>query len=154
MLVFDVGGVSYAVNQFAVDQVLLIKNILPIPGSPPTIAGIMNVNGRVSTFVDLEVLFGCYDTISNQQAVGMLLAQDHADCGLLVRCLPRETLLLAAPPSVPADEIPANATALTKTMMIDILGNHVHVLNTRNFLGLLAGLEETGAAIFETTGEE
>ena len=48
----------YAVEQQFVDEVLLLKELTPIPGVPDYVAGITNIRGRILSVLNLKILLG------------------------------------------------------------------------------------------------
>ncbi len=54
---FQLADESYAIECRYIDQILPLKKMVPIPGTPPFIAGIMNVRGKILSLVDLGKLF-------------------------------------------------------------------------------------------------
>jgi purine-binding chemotaxis protein CheW len=48
----------YAVEQQFVDEVMLLKELTPIPGVPDYVAGITNLRGRILSVLNLKILLG------------------------------------------------------------------------------------------------
>ncbi len=58
LLVFRVGSERWAMETRHVREVLPLRGLTPLPGTPPFVHGIVNVRGRVSAVLDLRRLFG------------------------------------------------------------------------------------------------
>jgi len=54
---FMLGAERYAVEASRVREVLPLKDITPLPGTPPHVAGVINVHGRIVTALDLRGFF-------------------------------------------------------------------------------------------------
>jgi len=58
LLEFSLGSERYAIDSSAVKEVYALKEITPVPGTPPFILGVVAVRGRIVSVVDLGRLFG------------------------------------------------------------------------------------------------
>lgn len=58
VLEFRLGGERYAIETRYVVEVLPLQMLTPLPCTPPFIAGLVNVRGRIVTVLDLKKLFG------------------------------------------------------------------------------------------------
>jgi purine-binding chemotaxis protein CheW len=47
----------YAIEEKYISEVLFLKDIAPIPGTPPFVMGVINLRGRIVTVVNLKSLF-------------------------------------------------------------------------------------------------
>ena len=57
LLEFSLGSERYAIDSSAVNEVYALKEITPVPGTPPFILGVVGVRGRIVSVVDLGRLF-------------------------------------------------------------------------------------------------
>jgi len=57
VIVFIVGGERYAAEVRCVREVCPVRDLVPLPCTPPFVAGIVNVRGEVVTMIDLNVFF-------------------------------------------------------------------------------------------------
>ncbi|MCG3210445.1 MAG: hypothetical protein FOGNACKC_04076 [Anaerolineae bacterium] len=55
--VFTLSGVSYAAELACIRDVFPLKELTPIPCTPPFIAGMVNVRGQILPVIDLEQFF-------------------------------------------------------------------------------------------------
>ena len=143
LMLFEVGGSSYALPVAAVREIVRLPPVTRVPGLPAFIAGLANVRGRVLAVIDLRALLrlearrgerlvildgvGAGDTSSgngNRAIVGVVVdtARD------LVR-LP-DGKLEPLPPGVPAE-----AAEVIDGITV-IAGTPVAVLSPRGLLGL------------------
>jgi len=58
VLVFDLGGVRYALPTSDVSELTRAVTIVPLPKAPPIVEGIINVHGRVVPVLDIRARFG------------------------------------------------------------------------------------------------
>lgn len=54
---FSVAGESYGIESRHVREVCLLRNLTPLPCTPPFVRGIVNLRGAMLSVVDLEILF-------------------------------------------------------------------------------------------------
>ena len=107
-IVFKVAGAEYVIPADLVLQLESYSGATRVPGSPPYVAGIVQIRGKVIPVVDLRLRFGLptiESTLDSRIVVGM--AGDRA-VGLLVDSA-REVLKLSqedvsAPPSMVTDQ--------------------------------------------------
>jgi purine-binding chemotaxis protein CheW len=57
-LAFSLAGGDYAVGILKVKEILQYDEITPVPSTPPSIRGVLNLRGSVVPVVDLAVKFG------------------------------------------------------------------------------------------------
>lgn len=55
---FELGGERYAFELRSVREVSLLRELTPVPCTPPFISGIINVRGEILTVIDIKKLFG------------------------------------------------------------------------------------------------
>jgi purine-binding chemotaxis protein CheW len=61
-LSFTLGGGDYAVGILQVKEILQYEAITPVPGTPPSIRGVINLRGSVVPVVDLALKLGLAET--------------------------------------------------------------------------------------------
>jgi purine-binding chemotaxis protein CheW len=121
-LVFRLGGEQYAVPGWQVREVRPIGQLTPLPGTPPFVAGLVNVRGRVVTALDLRPVIGLR-TDGEAPNVVMLMASPGGDVGVLVSEQPtlrwlREGDLGPLPPGGPAGLDPAFVRGVTRDLVV------------------------------------
>jgi purine-binding chemotaxis protein CheW len=57
-LAFSLAGGDYAVGILKVKEILQYEEVTPVPSTPPSIRGVLNLRGSVVPVVDLTVKFG------------------------------------------------------------------------------------------------
>ena len=82
---FPLGGERYAVDAHLVEEVVPLRGLTPLPGTPPFLAGILNLRGRIVSLVDLRPLFGLPQTGEPRMAV--ILSGEDMTFGLLTEGL-------------------------------------------------------------------
>lgn len=53
VIAFGLGAETYAIETSFVREVLNLRALTPVPGTPPFVAGIINVRGQIQTVIDL-----------------------------------------------------------------------------------------------------
>ncbi|MBZ0186544.1 MAG: chemotaxis protein CheW [Candidatus Obscuribacterales bacterium] len=61
-VLFEIAKQRFACEIRYTDEVFQLKSVLPIPGTPPYILGIISLRGLLTTVVDLRHLFNLYET--------------------------------------------------------------------------------------------
>lgn len=80
---FQVGGETYALAAAAVREVLPLRDLLPLPGTPAFVLGIVNVRGRILSVVDLKRFFGLPVAGLTDSNRLLVLGDDELEFGLL-----------------------------------------------------------------------
>ena len=125
LLEFLLGKERYAVETAFVGEVFPPGEITPVPCTPPFVAGVVNLRGRIVPVVDLKILFGIRSAGEKRGARIVLLQSGGAEMGLLTDGVPgigiigRETV--RPPLSVPS--------GLPGAYMTGIAGNDLAVLD-------------------------
>lgn len=85
VLCLRLGVEEYAVELKLLREVRLAKGLTPVPGTPPHVAGILNVRGEILTVIDLAVAVGLGGSGPPSDSSPVILV-DHAAgrIGLLV----------------------------------------------------------------------
>lgn len=104
VVVFRLAEEVYALESTCVGEVFPLRNLVPVPGTPSFVAGIVNLRGQILSVLDLRVFFD----LPRQDPEGMvlLLRSEEMELGVLadallgVRTLLREEIR-PAPPSMP-----------------------------------------------------
>lgn len=103
LLEFRLAQESYAVETRYVREVYPLKDLTPLPCTPPFILGIVNVRGRVTPVVDIKKFFDLPDKGLTDLNRIILVAGNELELGLLadvivgVRNVPVESLQPALP---------------------------------------------------------
>lgn len=58
ILMFSLGSETYGVETRFVREVCPLRDLTPLPGTPPLLAGVMNLRGRILAIIDLRKFFG------------------------------------------------------------------------------------------------
>ena len=57
LVVFRVAGETYGVESAHVREVYALKDLTPVPCTPPFVVGIVNVRGQILSVIDIKVFF-------------------------------------------------------------------------------------------------
>ena len=95
---FVLADEHFAVESAAVREVCPLKNLTPLPCTPPFVRGIINVRGQILTVIDLRRFFGLPETGLADLRRVIILRGEGLELGLLadavlrVRTVARDTI--------------------------------------------------------------
>ncbi len=98
VLEFGLGAEQYAVQTEHVGEVYPLKDLTPIPGTPPFVRGIVNLRGRILAVLDLKRLFDLPEVELTDSHCIIVVRGPDLEFGLLadvivgVRTIPLESL--------------------------------------------------------------
>ena len=73
----------YAFETIYISEVHLIKKITPIPGTPPFVAGVINIRGRIISAINLKTLLQMGDRGLTDQNRLIVLSMDSMYFGVI-----------------------------------------------------------------------
>jgi purine-binding chemotaxis protein CheW len=122
-LVFALGHELYALPATQVHEVRPLGGLTPLPGTPPFLAGLINVRGRIVPVVDLRPILGIASDACSPSMSVVLVSYRSADVGLLVTDRPSVRSLrvadLTEPPPGPLSGIESSCVrGITPDLMI------------------------------------
>lgn len=98
---------TYAVEAIFVGEVLTVKEICSIPGTPDYVMGVMNFRGKIISIINLKLLFGFKEQGLTEMNKALLIHNDHMEFGLIVDGISGSVNVnmnqLAAPPLTLSD---------------------------------------------------
>lgn len=103
VLEFRLADERYAVETRYVREVYPLKDLTPLPGTPPFFRGLVNVRGRILPVVDLKKFFDLPDLgLTDLHRIVLVEGRDMtlgllADAAVGVRVLPVESLQTSLP---------------------------------------------------------
>jgi purine-binding chemotaxis protein CheW len=109
-LVLEVGDERYGIELADVAEVLEPVHCTPVPGAPPTIAGVINVHGEIRPVLDLARVLGIEVTAGGGLARVILLRRQGREMGLKVDRV-QQTRWIASAELRPADSGHADLSA-------------------------------------------
>jgi purine-binding chemotaxis protein CheW len=80
---FELGGEHYALALHQVREVSVLREITPVPCTPPFILGIINLRGELRTVVDLKKFFSLRDSGITDLNRIIIVQQDDMQLGIL-----------------------------------------------------------------------
>ncbi len=116
---------KYAVEAAFVREVLTLKEITPIPGTPEYVMGVINFRGSIISIINLKMLFGLSGKGLTEMNKAILLRNDQMEFGLIADGIIGSVTValdqLAAPPLTLSDIGAEFMTGLTKSgaIMLD-----------------------------------
>jgi len=105
---FPLGQEKYAVESGYLREVSTAEGLVPVPCTPPFVAGIVNVRGQIYSVLDLRTLFGLQASSQERRWVLLLEAEDM-ELGILADDVPAVLRISreALQPPLPASSVPA-----------------------------------------------
>jgi purine-binding chemotaxis protein CheW len=103
---FSLAAEQYGIETVFVREVFPFKDLTPVPCTPPFIAGIINVRGRMLPVADLKKFFDLSDKGPGQPHKVLILHNDGMELGIL-------TDNVAGVHSVPQGQLQASLPTLT-----------------------------------------
>jgi len=85
VVAFPLGGEPFAVGALHVGEVLPLRGVTPLPGTPPFVAGILNLRGTLVSLVDLRVLL--HMPREEEARMGVILRGKGMEFGLVTEGL-------------------------------------------------------------------
>lgn len=83
VLVFMLGGEQYAIEMDYIKEVVLLRQITPLPKTPDFLLGIINLRGDVLSIVDLRTFFGMQRKGLSDYNRVIVLKNDNMEFGML-----------------------------------------------------------------------
>jgi len=80
---FRLAGETYGIASAFVREVYPLKDITPLPGTPPFVLGIINVRGQILSVVDLKVFFNLPQKGLGDLNKVIILCNDRMEFGIL-----------------------------------------------------------------------
>ena len=87
IIAFLVGSATYALPASYVREVYRFKELTPLPGTPPSIAGIINVRGLMLAVIDVRSLLGLPPAAQAKQDTVIILHTPDKELGILTQGL-------------------------------------------------------------------
>ncbi len=84
VVAFYLSGETYGIELEYIRMVTPIKEMIPIPGAPPFISGIINMRGEIISIVDVKKLFDLPAGKSSDQRHGIILSAMGMELGIEV----------------------------------------------------------------------
>jgi purine-binding chemotaxis protein CheW len=86
-LSFSIAGTDYGLPILKVREILTYEGATPVPGTPESIRGVVNVRGSVVPVVDLAVKFGRAKTDATKRTCVLVVEAVHGSDNLTVGLL-------------------------------------------------------------------
>ena len=83
VLEFELGGETYALPIAQVRVVSLLKDLTPVPCTPPCVLGIINLRGEIRTVIDLKQFFGLPEKGITDLNKIIMIQNDEMELGIL-----------------------------------------------------------------------
>ena len=127
---------SYALEEKYVSEVLFLKEITSIPGTPPFVMGVINLRGRIISIVNLKSLFNLKERGLTELNKVMILRSDTMEFGIVTDSISgNKTIALntLSPPPLTLDSIGADyISGITPDGLI--LLNAIHLLSSKQII--------------------
>lgn len=100
---FGLAHERYAIEAAYVREVQPLEDLTPLPGTPPFVAGIVNVRGRILPVIDIKKFFDLPDAGITDVHKILLVHTDEMELGILadtvvgVKSIPMDTMQSSLP---------------------------------------------------------
>jgi purine-binding chemotaxis protein CheW len=145
VVLFSLGEECYALETSCMREILRLKELAPLPGTPDFLIGVTNLRGQILAILDLRRFFGIEPRDNTDRTRVMVLGQERVEFGLLADSVQEVTLLRL-------DEIgeaPASVLGAAREYLRGVTANALLVLDGAVLLNdprLYIDLGEDGAA--------
>ena len=132
MLSFQLASQTYCVETKFIKEVLLLKDLTPIPNTPDFVYGVINVKGQITTVYNTKKIFNVKEIGMTDQNKVIILKDDDKEIefGLLVdRIIGNISLSLQE-----IEDIPDNLNDTGKEYLKGITNDGIIVINTKVFI--------------------
>jgi purine-binding chemotaxis protein CheW len=131
LLEFVLGDERYTIDSAAVREVYALKEITPVPGTPPHILGVISVRGRIVSVVDLGRLFDSPPRDTSVFTMAIVLKSSRMEFALLADSVNGICY-------IPVADLQASLPTLTgsrKKYLRGVTSERVTVLDAHRLLG-------------------
>jgi len=131
VLEFGLGEERYAIAATAVREITRAKTITPVPGTPPHIAGVMPVRGRIVALLDLATLIDAPAVDLGQEAFVVVLQGKDSEFAVVAD-------LVAGLRTVSTAGLQVDVSALVgarRTYLLGVTQDRVAVLDAERLFG-------------------
>jgi purine-binding chemotaxis protein CheW len=119
----------YAIACHLVHEVLLLKELTPIPGAPAFVAGITNLRGKIISVIDLKIFFHMTTKGITELNKVILLSRQNMEFGILTDAIIGTYNIgvhsLGAPPAHLQDAFAGYVKGLTESGLIVLNGESI-----------------------------
>ncbi len=128
---FSLAAETYGIESAFVREVYPLKDLTPLPGTPPFVLGIVNVRGQILSVIDLKKFFNLPEKGLGQLNKVIIIRNDRMEFGILAdavldaRPIPLETIQ-AVPPTV---------TGIGAGYLKGVAGGRMIILDAEKILG-------------------
>jgi chemotaxis signal transduction protein len=109
-LSFTVAGTAYGIPVLSVKEILQHEEPTRVPGSPPSIRGVINVRGQVVPVVDLALKFGHTETVATKRTCILVVESGIGGERLVLGVLADAVNEVLDLPSADVEETPSFGT--------------------------------------------
>jgi purine-binding chemotaxis protein CheW len=93
VMTFTMAQERFAIETRYVREVTTPSGITPLPGSPPFLAGMTNLRGKITAVIDLKVFFAIEEKDEQLGTQIMVLGRDRVDFGMRVEAIDQVTTI-------------------------------------------------------------
>ncbi len=106
----------YAIEASFVQEVLTLKDLTYIPGTPAFVAGLFNYRGNIISLVNLKILFGLAERGLTEMNKVILIRNHHMEFGLIADGINGSLHLRADDITEPPDSLSSNGAQFIRGM--------------------------------------
>lgn len=110
LVVFHLGEESFGIDIFRVNEIIRLKEVTPVPGSPAHIKGLINLRGKTIPVMDLRMRFDIEPTEDTESSRIIVVSVDNDGVGMIVDAVTEVLNLPASELQSPPDSVTGPAT--------------------------------------------
>lgn len=84
IIIFQLRNQSFGIPISDVKEVIQMVMVTPLPNSPPSIAGLINLRGKVIPVINIDKIFGLKETTFSPEMAIIVIEKDDAIAGVIV----------------------------------------------------------------------
>jgi purine-binding chemotaxis protein CheW len=125
VVTFHLGEERYALETSYVREILRLKKVTPLPGTPEFLSGITNLRGQIVAVLDLRGVFGIANPASTELSRVIVLGEERIEFGVLADSV-HEVILL---PLDQVREVPGSVAGIGREYLRGVTADALIVLD-------------------------
>ena len=130
LVVFTLGNESYAVDINTVKEIIQLQHVTKLPGTPPSVEGVINLRGSVIPVIDLRKRFEMDQVERNKETRIVVVSCGNSLVGVVVDSVAQVT-------RIPVESVESASSIFSKEQVEYLLG----VVKVNNRLIILLDID-------------
>lgn len=136
VVTFDLLPQKYAIEASFVQHVFTLTGLTPVPGTPPTIMGVVNHRGAIISVVNLKVLFGLKERGLTEMNKVLIIGHGNMEFGVVADSISGSREVMEEDISLPPTNLGVSEATFIRGILPDgtILVNATSILKSETIL--------------------